>query len=273
MSIEFIFNILTSFVFGTLIGSFLNVVIWRLPRASSLGGRSHCPNCHKQLGSFELLPLLSYISSNGRCRQCKKPISIRYPIIEAITGLLFVAAWVNFQPDFIHPVEWVIFIKALVIISSAIVIFAIDFEHFLILDQVLLVVGIMALVLTSVIDILLGHSLANSFLISGVIGAGLAGAVFFLIWSVSRGKWMGFGDVKFVILLGLIFGYAEVGMLLLVAFWLGLIVSVFLLLSSRAGMNSKLPFGTFLSVATVVMIFCGPQLLNWYLRLIGFYPM
>jgi leader peptidase (prepilin peptidase)/N-methyltransferase len=269
MDLQLIFNILASLVFGTLIGSFLNVVIWRLPRELGLGGRSHCPNCHKKLAPFELLPLLSYISSRGRCRQCHRPISIRYPAIEAMTGLLFVVAWMHFQPGFIHPVEWIVFIKSLVVISACIVIFVIDFEHFLILDKVLLTVGIMVLALNLGLDLLMGHSLGSSLVLSGLIGALAAGAVFLLIWFLSGGKWMGLGDVKLVVLLGLTFGYAEVGILLLLAFWLGLAVSLVLLAARKAGMNTKLPFGTFLTVAAVIMLFFGQPLLHWYLRLIG----
>jgi leader peptidase (prepilin peptidase)/N-methyltransferase len=269
MSIEFIFNILASLVFGTLIGSFLNVVIWRLPKNMGLGGRSQCPKCKHQLRSFELLPLLSYVSSNGKCRNCGKPISIRYLLIEGLTGLLFVIAWLVYQPDFGHPLQWILFIKALVVISAAIVIFAIDYEHFLILDKVLLVVGIMILALNGGIDMLSASSFANSLLVSGAIGAAIGGAIFYLLSYFSL---MGEGDAKFIILLAFIFGYAQTGILLLVAFWLGLVVSLFLLLSKKAGLKTALPFGTFLSVAAVLMVFCGPRLLNWYLSLIGLYP-
>jgi leader peptidase (prepilin peptidase)/N-methyltransferase len=269
MDLQFLFNILASLVFGTLIGSFLNVVIWRLPRDAGLGGRSHCPNCHQKLAPFELLPILSYISSRGRCRQCHKPISLRYPAIELITGLLFVLAWAHFQPAILHPAEWVMFIKALVVISAAVVIFVIDFEHFLILDRVLLTVGIKILVLNVALDLLLGHTMANSLLLSGLLGALAAGSIFWLIWFLSGGKWMGLGDVKLVILLGFTFGFAQVGILLLLAFWLGLAVSVILLATRQGNMHSRLPFGTFLSVAAVIMIFCGQPLLQWYLRLIG----
>lgn len=269
MDLQFIFNILASFVFGTLIGSFLNVIIWRLPRRAGLGGRSHCPKCHKQLAALELLPLLSYLSSGGRCRQCHEPISIRYPAIEIATGLLFVMAWLNFQPAFAYPLEWVLFLKALVVISACIVIFTIDFEHFLILDRVLLTVGLIILGLNFGLDMATGHSLLNSVVFSGIIGGLAAGAAFFLIWFFSRGKWMGFGDVKLVLLLGFIFGYAEMGMLLLLAFWLGLVVSVALIVTRRAGMTSKLPFGTFLSISALIMLFCGQSFLHWYLRLIG----
>ena len=269
MDFEFIFNILASLVFGTLIGSFLNVVIWRLPRGKGLGGRSHCPNCHKKLLPFELLPLLSYISSGGRCRQCHRPISIRYPAIEAITGLLFIAAWIHFQPALAHPVEWLFFIKALVVISAVIVIFTIDFEHFLILDRVLLTVGIMVLALNFGTDLLMRNSLGNSLILSGLAGALSGGGIFFLIWFLSGGKWMGLGDVKLVALLGFVFGFAQTGILLLLAFWFGLAVSIALLASRRATMASRLPFGTFLSAAAVIMLFCGQPLLHWYLRLIG----
>lgn len=269
MDIEFIFNILASFVFGTLIGSFLNVVIWRLPREAGLSGRSHCPSCHKQLKPYELFPLLSYLSSAGKCRQCGKPISMRYPAIEAITGLLFVVAWLIVQPSTADISQWLVFAKMLIVISSAIVIFVIDFEHFLILDKVLLTVGVMVLPVNVILDVVLGHSFGNSIVISGLVGAFLAGTIFYLIWLASKGKWMGFGDVKLVILLGFIFGYAHMGILLLLAFWLGMIISLALLASGKAKMTSKLPFGTFLSVSAVVVLFFGQDLLNLYLRLIG----
>ncbi len=266
---ELIFNILAALVFGTLLGSFLNVVIWRLPREMGLGGRSHCPSCHKQLRSFELFPLLSYLSSGGKCRQCGKPISARYPAIEAITGLLFVIAWLVVQPHLGDIVSWIIFIKALVIISGMVVVFVVDLEHYLILDKVLLAIAIVVLPLQIVTDAILGHSFANSVVVNGVIGAVGAGGFFFLIWWLSKGKWMGLGDVKLVTLLGFVFGYGQMGVLLLLAFWLGMAVSLTLLASKKATMASKLPFGTFLSVCTVIMLFFGPSILQWYLTLIG----
>lgn len=270
MLIEFTFNILASLVFGTVIGSFLNVVIWRMPRNVSLGGRSHCPNCKNQLSPIELFPLLSYLSTGGKCRQCKKPISARYPAIEALTGLLFVIAWLIIEPSLAHPETILLFAKALVVVSAAIVIFVIDFEHFLILDRVLLVVGLMVLVLNLSLDLSMAHTLSNSLVISGLLGGLGAGLLFFIVWFASKGKWMGFGDVKLVTLLGFIFGYAQMGILLLLSFWLGLVVSIILLVSRKANMSSKLPFGTFLSAATIIILFYGQPLLSWYLRLIGF---
>lgn len=264
-----IFNILASLVFGTLIGSFLNVVIWRLPKGRGLGGRSHCPNCHKQLAYFELLPLLSFISSRGRCRQCGEPISLRYPAVEAVTGLAFVAAWLSIEPSISSATEWLWFARALALISGAIVIFVIDLEHFLIMDKVLAVLGVILLAVMLGLDFLMGNLVAGSLVVSGLMGGLAAGAVFFLIWLISKGKWMGFGDVKLVALLGFAFGIKEIWILLLLAFWLGLAVSVVLLASRRANMASKLPFGTFLAAATVIMLFWGPKVMGWYLGIIG----
>lgn len=255
-------TILAAFVFGTCIGSFLNVVIWRLPREIGLGGRSgrsECPNCHHVLSWHDLVPVLSFAIALGACRYCKKRISIRYPLIEVVTGFLFaLAAAVTMPHDLI---SWLLMLKLVVIISVCVTVFVIDLEHYLILDKVVypaMVVSGVLIIATSVV----GGSYSQ--ILSSAI-CGLAGFVLFgLVWVVSKGKWMGFGDAKLVAWIGLVLAWPSTATALFLSFILGAIVGLGLIVSGKKQLGSKIPFGTFLAVATVLAAFYGPQLWAMY---------
>src|SRR6476469_2055720 len=196
------FAIAAAFVFGSCIGSFLNVLIWRLPREKSIGGRSQCPNCDHTLSWFDLLPLLSFLSTRGRCRYCQKPVSFRYPLIEVVTGFLFACAMYQVLPGDL--INWLLYIKIAIALCVCVLVFVIDLEHFLILDRVVFPGWVIFIVLLIVNAFLKGsvHELAQSVLAG--LGAGLG---FWLLWFISKGKWMGYGDVKFVVLMGLMLGW------------------------------------------------------------------
>lgn len=260
-------TVLWSFVFGTLIGSFLNVAIWRLPRGEKLGGRSACPRCGRVLGSKELIPVISFVWQNGKCRGCRDRISPRYPIIEILTGLLFAyTTWV-FIPYLL--VDYIWLLRALYIVSLCITIFVIDYEHYLILDRVIYPAYVLVLILNII------HSYATGTLqtmdglfISGLLGALLGFAPFWAIWYLSKGKWMGFGDVKFAALIGLMMGVNRLPVAIFLGVFVGTIVSIILLLMGKKKMASAVPFGTFLAVGTMLALWWGPQILKAYLHLV-----
>jgi prepilin signal peptidase PulO-like enzyme (type II secretory pathway) len=258
---------IAAFVFGLLIGSFLNVLIWRLPRDESIGGRSHCPHCNHTLTARDLVPLLSFTLARGRCRYCKKPVSYRYPLIETITGFLFAAAAMVFlgHTNF-DAISILKFIEALVVIAICITVFVIDLEHYLILDRIVFtgyaLVGIITILLA-----VLSHSPLLIFM--HILVAVLAAIPFWLLWYSSKGKWMGFGDVKFVALMGLILGGQGIIIALFLAFMIGALFGVILILAGKKQFGSKLPFGTFLTIATILALFFAPQIWNWYWSLIG----
>ena len=260
-----------AFVLGTLIGSFLNVVIWRLPRGESLGGRSHCPHCHALLGPANLVPLLSYAFQRGRCANCRARISPRYPIIELASGLLFAAAAVHWLAGFSQPLNYLELLRWLVIIAALIAVFVIDLEHYLILDAVVFPAAAMVLALDIALDLAARQPLLSfgSHTAGGILAAILAAGFFYALWLVSRGRWIGFGDVKFNLLLGLALGWPYVIVGLFLSFMIGAIVGVGLIVFASKKMQSRVPFGTFLAVGATLALFYGPSVWDWYLRLVG----
>lgn len=258
-----------SFIYGTLIGSFLNVLILRLPQGRSAGGRSECMTCKRQLTAWDLIPVISYFSLRGKCRGCSSPISPRYFIIELITGLLFALTLFILSP--VSSFDYVVLLRVWFILAVLIVVFVIDLEHYLILDKVIYPAAIFILGLNIVLDILNGASFwtLSGYTIGGLLAALISFGFFFSLWFVSKGKWIGFGDVKFMILLGLALAWPNIWVGLFVSFILGGVIGTGLLLFGNKNMQSKLPLGTFLAVGTVVGLLWGDQLLTWYLGLIG----
>ncbi len=251
-----------AFIFGTVIGSFLNVLIWRLPRDEKVQGRSHCPHCEHVLAWYDLIPVASFLSMRGRCRYCKKAISFRYPAIEIITGLLFAIAIWLFPP--VGLVSWLVLLKIIFVIAVCIVVFMVDLEHYLILDKVIF--PSIAILLGFLIAIDLAGGTTHN-LVHGVAAALVGFLPFWAMWKFSDGKWMGFGDVKFMVLMGLALGIPGIIVALLIAFIFGAIIGISLILLGKKNMSSKLPFGTFLTVSTVVAILYGAQLWGLYWNL------
>lgn len=263
-----IFFFIASFVFGAIIGSFLNVVIWRLPRGQSLGGRSQCPHCGNVLTAVQLIPVFSYLWQRGRCRNCRQAISPWYLIIELVTAVLFALAGY-----FIHPMtagEYIMFARMLLFLAVMVLVFVIDFEHFLILDLIVLPAAAVVLILNIAADLATRQSLLyiHGATVGGLLAAAAFGLFFFLLCALSKGRWMGFGDVKLAVLLGLFLGLplALVGFIL--AFWLGAILGIILMVGKKKTMESRLPFGTFLAVASVIAAFYGHALWGAYLKLV-----
>lgn len=255
------------FILGAAVGSFLNVVIWRLPRGKSLGGRSQCVHCQSRLAAGDMVPLLSLLWLRGRCRNCQVKISWRYFIIEFTCAALFLAAWLFIRPH--DPAAYLEFARILVAICVLIVVFVIDLEHFLILDKVLWSGGGLLLALSLSKDwVSLGLlQIPHWFTLGGLLAGLSAAAIFYLLWLASGGKWMGLGDVKFVFILGLILGWPNIWLGLWLAFVLGAAAGVALLAAGKKSLKSPLPFGAFLSLAAVLAIFYGPAIWQWYLGL------
>jgi len=238
------------FVLGLAIGSFLNVVIFRLAKGKSfLKGRSYCPKCKHQLGAKDLIPLFSFIFQKSRCRYCKKKISSLYPLVELAAGLTFLLVYFNFGLS----------LKSLVYIIYScflIIIFVYDLRHHLILDKVTIPAIIIAF--------LASFFLKVSFF-SILFGAIIGGGFFFIQFAASRGKWIGGGDIRLGVLMGLILGWEKLIVALVIAYLSGALVALMFLITKKKGLKSKLPFGTFLSLGTFVTLLYGSQMIDWYL--------
>ncbi|MAF13474.1 MAG: prepilin peptidase [Parcubacteria group bacterium] len=241
------------FLFGLASGSFLNVVILRLgTKKSFLGGRSHCPNCKKIISWYDNIPVLSFLILKARCRQCDKKISWQYLVIEIATALIFVLLYFNFGLSFK-------FFSYVVFVSFLIIIFVYDLKHYLILDKV----SLPAMVVAFVANLILGLSLFN-LIIGALIGGGFFAAQYF----ISKGKWVGGGDIRLGILMGLILGWQLLLVALFLAYLIGAIFGLSLIALNKKKMSSQVPFGPFLTVATLVSLIYGQVILNWYLRLL-----
>jgi len=235
------------FIFGLCVGSFLNVVINRLETGESfVRGRSRCPKCQTTLAWFDLIPLASFFFLRGKCRRCDQKISWQYPLVELTAGLLFVyLAYYFSNLDLFY---------YLVIVSFLIVIFVYDLKHYLIPDSV-----VYPAILISLAFVLIK---SPSF---WPIVYSLFGAAFFgLIVLISREKWMGAGDIKLAILMGLILGWPNILVALMLAFISGAIVGIFLIISKKKRIKSEVPFAPFLCLTTLITLIYGSQIINWY---------
>ena len=241
-------------MFGLTIGSFLNVVICRLETNESiLISRSHCPKCKVILKWYDLIPVFSFIFCKGRCRYCDKKIIWQYPMVEIITGLLFLLIF-NFQFSIFNLIYY------LIIISFLIIIFVYDLKYYLILDKVIFP----AIIIVGIFNFLISPE-GWQFSILSAFGASL---FFLLLVLVSKGKWMGLGDVKFAFLMGLILSWPNILLGLFLSFFSGAIIGIILILFGKKGLKSQIPFGPFLVGATVLIMLYGQYLNSWYYSLL-----
>jgi leader peptidase (prepilin peptidase) / N-methyltransferase len=240
-----------AFVLGLVIGSFLNVVAYRLPRGESLAHPpSRCPNCGAPVRPYDNIPVVSWLVLRGRCRNCGHPISARYPLVELATGLLF-AAVVLAKDDAID------IALGLLLVTALVPIVLIDFEHRLIPNRITLPAAIAGLVAIVALDL--------DFLPEALIAGAAAGGFFFLAAALyPRG--MGMGDVKLAGLLGLYLGRA-VGPALFAALILGVLVGALIIArkGAAAGRKTAVPFGPFLAIGGLLGFFFGEDLANDYL--------
>lgn len=236
------------FVFGLCVGSFLNVVIVRLQTGETLGGRSHCPRCRHRLAWIDLVPVISFLVLYGACRYCKTKISLQYPLVELSTGLIFLFIFVFFAS---HMLFW------FYIASSLIVIFVYDLKHFIIPDKILFP----AIMIAFLFDIANDPFMITSYFTA----AALASGFFLVIYIVSRGRWIGFGDVKLAILLGLLLGWPAIITGLFLAFWLGAIAGIILMVAHRGKLKTQMPFAPFLIMGTCGALIWGSTIMRWYL--------
>ena len=247
------------FLFGTIIGSFLNVVAIRYNSGKGILGRSACMSCNKKLCWYELVPVLSFCALGGKCLMCKSRISAQYPIVEILSGLGFVLLyhkWLYLFPSF--GLFLFVLLFSFMLYSLLLVIAVYDFRHRIIPDAL-----VFAFVILSGLFLFVSKSSFGDFLVIPSFMSFLAGplvaAPFALIWLVSRGRWMGLGDAKLMLgagfLLGLASGYAAV----LLSFWIGGLISLFLLVFFRKyfSMKSEIPFAPFLILSVMLVFLFG----------------
>ena len=289
-----VFFYIILFLFGLGFGSFLNVVSLRFKPENQvfdfkkIGGRSACPHCRKTLRWYELIPIVSFFVQAGKCRSCKHKLSWRYPIVEILGGLIFIAVPLLTTPNYQSLIFnyqligfWLIWIFALLIL---LLIALIDLKHYLIPDELswlLILWGVILLILKSLTpnytffeqSFLRHFSLllmwSNDIWFNHLFGA-LAATVFFgSLFYFGKGKILGGGDVKLGFALGLLLGWPDILMTLMLAFLLGGAVGLVLMLNRKKTMKDFLPLAPFLAIGFGLTVLFGYQIINGYFALVG----
>ncbi|ABB16081.1 prepilin peptidase [Carboxydothermus hydrogenoformans] len=245
-------EVLIIFLFGLIIGSFLNVVIYRLPRGQSiLYPPSTCPNCGQRLKPWHLIPVLSFLLQKGRCAYCGGKISFKYPLVELITAFIFSVVHLKFGLSLLT-------LKYLLFFIFLIPLFFLDLENFLLPDKLTY-----PLFLAGVLINLITRELSWKSLIFGVItGFGLL----FLLALISRGG-MGGGDIKLAAGLGAFLGFPLILETLFLAFFFGGLTGIILLLTKKKARGDMVPFGPFLIGAAFITVLWGEKIIKWYLKI------
>lgn len=245
--------IIILFILGLSVGSFLNVVIDRLPAGESvIRGRSHCDKCKKILAWYDLIPLLSFVYLQGKCRYCKYSLSYQYPAVELITGISFALIDSSFTFDILSFSEIFRSIFTLIFISCMIAIFITDLKYRIIPDEVLVFFGFSALLYIYIFE--------RNQIMPDILSAFISSAFFLFLVIITRGRGMGMGDVKYALLMGFILGIPKIIIGLYLAFLTGGVISIILIIAGLKKMKSTIPFGPFLVLGTAVTLFWGDYL-------------
>ena len=249
------------FLFGISFGSFLNVLIYRLPLKKSLvNPPSECPECGSRVKFYDNIPIVSYIILGGKCRYCKKNISLRYPLIEILSGLLTVFAIYSFGIS-------VSGIEATYLSLIFLAIFFIDLDHTIIPD----VFTIPGIIIGIAVSFLPGSMVGWK---QSLIGIAVGGGAFMLVGILGqiifKKEALGFGDVKYAAMVGAFLGWKNLILMLIVASFLGSIIGISLIyLSGKKGKSTYIPFGPFLTVGAWIAMYFGEDLIKAYLKLVG----
>lgn len=247
-------------LFGLILGSFLNVCIYRLPRDESIvTPRSFCPGCRRPIRWFENIPVLSFIFLRGRCRGCGHRISWRYPIVEILSGVLSIWVAIRFAAPGPYLVFYLLFSAPLLVVAF------IDLEHLLIPDAITLP-GILVGLASHVV---LSTQAWPAAVFNSVLGILVGGGILWLLsWSYERLRGqvgLGMGDVKLAAMIGAFFGWRAIIFILLVSSVLGTLIGVVVLLAGRRRLDHPLPYGPFMALGAWIYLFSGPELIAWYL--------
>lgn len=285
------------FIFGLAFGSFLNVLTLRyspergLYSKENVNGRSRCRNCHKILSWYELIPLLSYVIQGGKCRSCHAHLSIQYPLVELASGLIFLFVPQIIGNSFVFVsvsfnALWIIFSSLWILaLLLLVVVLVIDLRHYVIPNVLNLTLAVLGAVWIAVAYQVYALSSAyggsflrqysaifptpSQFWANHILGAVIGGVFFLAPVLVSRGRAMGMGDAKLATALGLLFGWPDVAVIILLSFIVGALATTPLLILGKKKMSDKVPFGPFIVIAAFIVFFFGAGLMHLYFGIIG----
>jgi len=246
-----------AFIFGSVIGSFLNVCIYRMPRSMSIiTPSSRCPSCNIPIRAYDNIPMLSYLLLGGRCRVCKARIPLRYPLVEFLNAALYVSVLWRFGLDW-HTLVYFIFCSALVVITF------VDLDFQIIPDRITLPGILIGLIAGSLLmpdpfmrNALLGFK-------ASIIGLFAGGGLFYAIAVLSKGG-MGGGDIKMMAMVGALMGWKSVLLTTFLGSLTGAAFGITLMIFKGKGRKTKIPFGPFLALGTLITLFYGQEIFHWY---------
>jgi prepilin signal peptidase PulO-like enzyme (type II secretory pathway) len=260
-------------------GSFVNALVWRvheqdnetnkskpnkkyLKKLSIKQGRSMCPHCKHELTTIDLVPVFSWLTLKGRCRYCKKRIPIQYPIVESATALMFVASY-SWWPRLQQGPEIFLFGLWLLLATGLVALFIYDLRWQLLPNRITYPLGYLAAAYALTSVVIAPKPLFA--LTNVVLSVGVGGGIFYVLFQISEGKWIGGGDVKLGWLLGLIVGTpARALLIIFIASVLGTLVSLPLLAAKKLKPNNTIPFGPYLIMAAIIVVLVGHNITEWY---------
>ena len=243
------------FLIGLSVGSFFNVIIFRFGTSKNVvKGRSRCPNCDSVIKWFDLVPVLNYFVLKGRCRGCKKKISPLYPMVETSTAATLLLLFLN-TPI----VSYLTILNAFIILLLILVIF-LDIRYLVIPDKILILIALGIVMLRFNLNITDFYWLPAVSLSNLLISALGLTSFFAILHIVSKGRWIGLGDIKLIFLIGFLLVYPMNYLAIVTAIWLAAIFSIILLIQKKATAKTEIPFGSFLSVATIIFIIFNNEL-------------
>jgi leader peptidase (prepilin peptidase)/N-methyltransferase len=280
---------LVVFIFGLLFGSFMNVIIYRVPRRESVVfPGSRCTNCNTAIKPYDNIPVLSYLILRGRCRNCGAKISIRYPLVELLVGAVYFLVFLKVAGNYgllgggasEPPAEfWLSLVADLAFVSFIIPLIFIDFEHKLLPNAITYpgIIVMLALRLVAPDNWILANTPTFGMipppvwpisLIGSVLGMLAGGGVLWLVaeayFRLRRIEGMGLGDVKMMLMVGAFLGWQLTLLTIFIGSLLGSIIGIMLIAFGRANMKTEIPFGVYLGLAAIISLFIGPSLIDWY---------
>jgi leader peptidase (prepilin peptidase) / N-methyltransferase len=248
-----------AFIFGAVVGSFLNVCICRLPKDESVVfPPSHCTTCDYRIRWYDNIPMLSYLFLRGHCRQCGERISLQYPLVEFINGALTLALFLRFGLGFGFAVLF-LFCSAMVVVTF------IDLEHQIIPD----VITLPGIVIGFAASFFIPHFGWLNSLLGIAAGGGSLLLIAYLYQLIAKKDGMGGGDIKLLAMMGAFFGWKAVLFIIFAASLVGSVIGITVMLVQKKDSTLAIPFGPFLATASLLYIFCGSRIIGWYLSIGG----
>lgn len=263
-------------VLGLCFGSFINALVWRIHKQSKAKskkkaseysiskGRSQCVHCGHVLAAKDLLPVISWLSLRGKCRYCSKKISWQYPLVEALTAALFVASYIWWPTSLESGLQIASFVTWLVALVGLVALCVYDLRWMILPNRIVFPMGALAAFSAVLTIVDKGTKQSVVEVVSSVL---IGGGLFYLLFQISKGKWIGGGDVKLGFVLGALIALpAQAALMLFIASMLGTIVSLPMVINKKLTPSTRVPFGPFLIAATIIVKLFGASILDWYLH-------